>query len=242
MNLELPLFMQDERVNKIFQEVISCIPKENKVYLIGGTVRNSLFYEFHKEKLPQRDYDILLIGDRKKFVENLRKKGFDFGKINRKKEITLKKPKFKGAKIVSDFVVLDIHSSNTIDIKTNIRENSNFTINCNALLLKDVIFENWKNKVISLPSAIEDIKNKKIRINKITHPAQLFACIRFISKGFNKPTDQEINNMTKALKEIPKDIFEFNIDKLIDYVGNKESTLEIIKDLGLNKDILEFNK
>lgn len=194
---KLPLFMQDKATNLIFQDIIKCISKENKVYLIGGTVRNSLLYHYHNKKLPQRDYDILLIGKRKQFVDNLRQHKFIYGKIKRKKEIVLKKRKFDGAKQISDFVVLDIHNTNVNNISKNIRENSNFTINCNALPLKYATSKNWQKKIISLPGALEDIKNKQIRINKITHPAQLFACIRFMSKGFKKPTLREIEVMLK---------------------------------------------
>ncbi len=214
--------MQDAATNLIFQDIIKCIPKENKIYLVGGSVRNAFFYYYHNKKMPQRDYDILLIGDRKKFINNLRKNNFVYGKIKRKKEITLKKPKFDGAKQISDFVVLDIHNTDEKDINKNIRENSNFTINCNILPLKYANSENWRKKIISLPGALDDIKNKQIRINKITHPAQLFACIRLISKGFKSPTPQEINVMLEALKKIEFKKFNTNVKKMISYAGDED--------------------
>ena len=115
--------MQDVTTNLIFQDIIKCVPKENKIYLVGGTVRNSLLYYYHNKKLPQpqRDYDILLVGDRKHFIDNLRQHKFIYGKIKRKKEIVLKRRKFDGAKQIFDFVVLDIHETNEIDTKKNTR-------------------------------------------------------------------------------------------------------------------------
>lgn len=239
---KLPLFMQDATVNLIFQDIIKCIPKENKIYLVGGTVRNSLLYYYHNKKLPQRDYDILLVGDRKHFIDNLHQHKFIYGKTKRKKEIVLKRRKFDGAKQIFDFVVLDIHDTNEKDIKKNIRENSNFTINCNILPLRYVNSENWQKKIISLPGTLEDIKNRQIRINKISHPAQLFACIRFMSKGFKKPTPQEIGTMLEALKNIRPKKFYTNVKKMIDYVGSEEKTKKIIKKFKIKKNILNFKE
>ena len=238
---KLPVFMQDKTTNLIFQDIVKCIPKENEIYLIGGTVRNSLFHYYHSKKLPQRDYDILLIGNRKRFIDNLRKNNFVYGKIRRKKEIVLKRRKFASAKKISDFVVLDINSSNEKNIKKSIRENSNFTINCNALSLKHVNSEKWHKKIVPLGGAVDDIKNKQIRVNKVT-TTDLFACIRFMSKGFKKPSPSGIAIMLQGLKKIGPQKFRRNVKKMIDYVGSEEKTKNIIKKLGIKKNILNFKE
>ena len=61
-NTELPIFMNNLATSKIFKEIIASIPKNIKIFLVGGAVRNALFYKIFGKILPQRDYDLLLIG------------------------------------------------------------------------------------------------------------------------------------------------------------------------------------
>ncbi len=87
--MEFPF--KNKKTQKIMREVVECIPPKTKVYLVGGTLRNALYYIHFKKRLPQRDYDLVVFGDYKKFVKNLLNKGFDHGKICRKTQIVLKK-------------------------------------------------------------------------------------------------------------------------------------------------------
>lgn len=86
--------MQDPKTSKILSEVISKIPKENKIYIVGRAIRNAVFYKLFKKKMPQRDHDLLFIGKKEKFIKNLRAIGFSYGSLRRKNEFTLKKKEY----------------------------------------------------------------------------------------------------------------------------------------------------
>ena len=241
---KLPLFMQDPKVDKIIREIISCIPKETKVFLVGGATRNALYYKYFKKKLPQRDYDLVIIGNSKKFISNLKKKKFLKGNIQKKDEVTLKKPKIENPKKISDYVVLDIHISKEKNIKKLTKKEANFTFNCSVLPLKEATSKNWDKKIVSSKNSLKDLKNKQIKINSLNHPANLFACIRFMSKGFKKPSEKEIGMLLDSLKNLPKEKFERNVKKVFDYVGGEKARL-LVKKLGIKEDIFSekiFNK
>jgi len=239
-SIKLPIFMSEAETNHIFHEVVASIPKNTRVFLVGGAIRNALYYRYFSKALPKRDYDLLLIGDVNKFVSNLRRIKFTYGKIRRKHEIVLKKKKISKPKHLSDYVYLDIHISKEKNIKKNIKENSNFTINCSALPLKEVISENWSKKIISLPFALTDLKNKQIWVNKFTHPANLYACIRFMSKGFKKPSKKEIEGLLFSLKKLEKYKFKRNVNKVFDYVGGEKKARQLSKRLGIKENIFDF--
>lgn len=81
INKKLPLFLHDQKTNEIFRIVVASISKGTKAYLVGGAIRNAIYYRYFKQELPRRDFDILLIGDHGSFIKNLRKAGFVYGKI-----------------------------------------------------------------------------------------------------------------------------------------------------------------
>jgi tRNA nucleotidyltransferase/poly(A) polymerase len=233
--------MYDSKTFEILKIAKFAIPKNTKVYLVGGAVRNALYFKIFNEKLPQRDYDILLIGNKEKFVKNLRSHGFVYGKIKRKNEIVLKKKKIpKPRHEFNDYVFLDIHTSDEKNILKNLKENSNFTINGFALSLKDIDSKNWHKKVISLSRAMQDLKNKKLRVNVIVHPANLFACFRFISKGFEPPSKKEIKELLVTLGSLEKWRYKKNIRKLFDYVGGEKEAKKLAKKLGIKENIFDF--
>ena len=237
MKKELPLFMQAEPVLKI---VTQSVPKNTKAYFIGGAIRNALIYHYFNEKLPPRDFDILLIGDSKEFISNLRAKGFTYDKIKRKNQVVLKIKKFSGAKKINDYVWLDIHLSKKGNILDNLRENANFTINSFALPLSSAISDNWIRKVVYLPGALGDLRSRKMRLNKVSHPADLYACIRFVSKGFEKPSKDEVNSLLEGLAKFHKAKFNRNVKKVFVYVGSEKKARRIARDLGIKEDIFSF--
>lgn len=239
--LELPIFMQSPKTNQILREVASSIPARTKVYIIGGAVRNALYYHsFHKE-LPQRDYDIILIGDINGFVKNLQSKGFIYGKIRRTNEVTLKKKKVAKPKHeFNDYVFLDIHTSKERSIIKNLKNAAGFTINAFALSLKEVTSKNWVKKVIALRGALKDLKNKKLRVNAIAHPAMLFACIRFMSVGFKPPSKREVKELLAALGKLEKWRYGRNIRKVFEYVGGEKKARQLAKKLAIKEDIFDF--
>lgn len=233
--------MQDKDTSEILMEVKSSIPKNTKVYFVGGAIRNALFYKFFKEKLPQRNYDLVLIGDIKKFVKNLRARGFIYSRIKRKNQSVLKKKKTSKPKHkYNDYVILDIYTPKERTILRTLKNNSNFTINGSALSLKHIDKENWYNKVISLPTAFQDLKDRKLRVNVVASPSNLFACIRFMSKGFKPPSKKEIQELLTAFTSIEKWRYRRNIKKLLDYVGGEKEVKKLTRKLGIKNNILDL--
>ncbi|MCC7570738.1 hypothetical protein KO465_05300 [Candidatus Micrarchaeota archaeon] len=238
-----PIFLQNLEVQEIFQEIKKSIPKKSQLFLVGGTMRNTVFYYFFKTKLVQRDYDLIFIGDRKKFVDNLKKLRFTYGKIRRKNQMVLKKAIKENSKDINDFVVLDIYFSEKQNIYELLKNKINFTINGFALNFEHLFENNWIKNIIKLPYSIEDIKAKQLRLNTEKtnfFGTDIYACIRFISAGFKKPTEKEIHILYDQMRKLPKYKFERNKKKVFDYVGGKEKAEKIVKKMGLNQDIFSF--
>ncbi len=237
INKKLPLFLHNEKNNEIFQIVVSCIPKNTKVYLVGGAIRNAIYYKYFKKILPQRDFDVLLGGDLRLFVKNLRDKGFTYGKIRRKKSVVLKIKKVSRPEdIFRDYLYLDICLSEEKTPKCV----CNFTINGSMISLKDIFKENWFEKLISLPGSLNDLKNKKIKVENISHPANLFACLRFMHLGFKQPTKEEVDLLLKNLGTIEKWRYPRNLKKLFSYVGGEKNARKLARKLGIKQDIFDF--
>lgn len=238
-----PIFLQNPKIHEIFKEIEKSIPSNSQLFLVGGTMRNSVYYHFFRKKIPQRDYDLIFIGNRKKFVENLRALGFTYGRIRRKNQTVLKKAIVENPEDINDFVVLDIYFSEKAEIYELLKNKINFTINGFALNVKFIFDNNWIKKIVKLPHSIEDIKAKQLRLN--TEKTNFFgtdfyACIRFISAGFKKPSKEEIETLYFQMKKLPKYKFERNKKKVFDYVGGREKAEKIVKKMGLNKDVFSF--
>ncbi len=241
INKKLPLFLHDEKTSEIFKIVIASIPKGTKAYLVGGAIRNAIYYKYFKKELPRRDFDIMLIGDKDSFVKNLRGNGFVYGKIKRKHEVVVKMKRIpKPIHIHNDYLYLDIHISEEKSALKNLSQNSNFTINGSTISLKDIFKEDWFDKLISLPGALADLKNKQLRLNQLSHPANLFACMRFMSLGFKPPKQAEIDLLLKSLGGLEKPRYEKNIKKLFGYVGGEANARGLLKKLKIKQDIFDL--
>ncbi len=239
-----PHFLRDKNVDRILRGVISSMPKKSKLFLIGGTLRNTVFYYYFKKELPQRDYDVIFIGNKELFIRNLRKKGFLYGKIRRQKQLVLKKRKFPKAKSIEDYLVLDISFYKGQNIENILKEKINFTINAFAINLKDIFLNNWFDSLIALDGSFKDMKAKKLRLNpgrEKVFGSDLYACIRFMSRGFQPPPREEIQELFLGLKYLEKYRFDKNIAKMYSYVGGEKKARLIAKKLGLEGDIFSFN-
>ncbi|MFA6514298.1 MAG: hypothetical protein WCT50_03370 [Patescibacteria group bacterium] len=243
INKKLPLFLHDEKTNEIFKIVVASIPKSTKAYLVGGAIRNAVYYKYFKQKLPQRDFDILLIGDQVGFIKNLRHRGFIFGKIKRKHEVVVKIKRIpKPIHAYNDYLYLDIHIAEEKSALKNLAKNSNFTINGFAISLKDIFREDWFDELISLPGALADLKNKRLKLNQLSHPANLFACMRFMSLGFKQPKQAEIDLLLKSLSDLKEPRYEKNMRKLFGYVGGEGNAKKLQKKLKIKQNIFNLNK
>jgi len=232
--------MQDEVTLRILTEVAECIPRKTKVFLVGGAIRNAVYYDYFGKKLPARDYDICVIGSPKVFIANLRKRGFSFGKLKRKHQRTLKKKKIPKPKGFKDLVVLDLHFSSEKNILENLRSEANFTINGFALPFEKIVLSNWMEYVISIKGAESDLKNRILRANSFYHPAQIYACIRFIAAGFKPPSKSDVKKMLLLLGGLRKSQLKRNLKKVFEQTGGKAGAVRIARRMGIKEDIFSF--
>jgi len=241
------VFLKDKKIKKAFEEIVDCIVPNSEIYLVSGSVRNSIYYKFFQKKLPQRDFDAVVIWNPHTFINNLKNKWWsDDNKIKKTNWIILHKAKqwIKDTKHnFKNYVFLDlIFSKPKRRIRSNLRNNANFTLNWWAINLKDIFSKDRFEKLIILPLTIEDIKNKTIRLNNKHNCdwTNIFACIRFMSQWFKKPKKEETNLMLKAMKSLSKERFERNIPKLFDYVGWENNARKLLKKLWITKDIFNY--
>jgi hypothetical protein len=232
------IFLKDKKNFDILEEVSLVIPKGSKAYIYAGTVRNALYFKIFNEKLPQRDFDLIFIGNINKFRKNLISVGFE--EVSRKShQILMRKKKIQHSKKLSDYVYLDINFDSGKNIKTILKDRVNFTVNSFAISIKDIYEKSWDKKVISLPNSLKDLKNKIIKINVI-HATSIFALIRLVSMGF-KIDNADVNILLKKLKNIEKTRFDRNVKKVFDYCS-KPKAMEILKQLGIEKNIYDWNQ
>ncbi|MFP4515098.1 MAG: hypothetical protein ACLFNO_03800 [Parcubacteria group bacterium] len=238
----LPLFLHDEKTKEIFKLVIASIPKDSKVYLVGGAIRNAIYYKYFKKELPQRDFDVILIGDKDAFVKNLRAKGFVYGKINRKHQVVLKIKRIPKPKhIFKDYLYLEIHVSEEKSPLKNLKDNSNFTINGSTISLRHIFRADWFDKLISLPGSLLDLRKKRLKLNQLSHPANLFAAMRFMHIGFKQPEQADIDLLLKSLGDLDERRYKKNIRKLFVYVDGEENARNLLKKLKIKQDIFDLN-
>lgn len=239
-----PIFLQRKRVYEIFEEIERSIPTGSELFLLGGALRNSVYYHFFEKKMRQRDYDLIFMGNRRKFTGELKKLGFTYGKIRRRNQVVFKKPLVKNPQNVEDYAVLDISFYPQDDIRGILKKKVNFTINGFALDVRKSLKDDWMQKMVTLPHAIEDIRAKQLRLNtekKNPFGSDLYACIRFMSAGFKKPAKEEVDLLLRAIRKMPKHKFERNKEKVFDYVGGREKAERIAKKLGMDRDIFSSN-
>ena len=240
-NQDLPIFLRDERVHQILQEVVGSIPENSEAYLHGGAARNAVYYRLFKEELPQRDFDMVLIGDKDLFVANLFARGFVRGKKNIETAATFKKPKRENpSEDFADWVYLDIVFRKNMTIQESLKQKVNFIINGSAINLRDIESPDWFEKIVTLPGTLEDLKLKRLRTNK-RYPINIYACVRFVSLGFAPPSREDLDNMIEDLRNIDDVKFIRDRDKVIRYVGSADKVREIVKQLGIKVDILDLN-
>lgn len=240
------LFTKEGKIAEILKEVIVSIPAQTKVYLIGGAARNTIYFDLFKKPLPQRDYDILLIGDLNKFVDNLKKNyKFVYGEIRRRDEIVLKKKLVSNPKSITDYIVLDIHRSHEKNILKNLEKHSAFTINGFAIPLQHYFSKSIKKYLVELPGAANDLKNHRLILNTSGykgHAGNLFACLRFMSIGFAPPNKEAVALLLNQLPRLEKWRFQRNVNKVFGYIGGEKRARQLVKRLGIKIDIFNFQK
>lgn len=240
-NQDLPIFLKNERVHQILREVVASIPEDSEAYLHGGSARNAVYYRLFKAELPQRDFDMVLIGDKDLFVANLLARGFVRGKKNIETAATFKKPRLENpSEDFADWVYLDVVFRKNITIQESLKQKVNFIINGSAINLRDIDSPDWFEKVVTLPGTLEDLKLKRLRTNK-RYPINIYACVRFVSLGFAPPPKEDLYHMVDDLRKIDEAKFIRDREKVIRYVGSADKVKKIVEQLGITVDILDLN-
>lgn len=236
----LPVFMRDAVVRDILHDVIAAIPKGQRIYLVGGAARNAFYERTHHERLPQRDYDLVVIGSFRPFIRSLRAYGFTYGKIRRAHQVVLKHAKVSEPSAPSDFVVLDIAEVQETNIRSILRRKVNFTINGFAIPLRALTTAQWHTRAVMLPSALPDLKAKHLRVNSTIDTAILYACVRFMSQGFSPPDPHTVRELLHRLTHIEERRFERNRKKVFSYVGGERAARQLMRKLGVKDDVFDF--
>lgn len=240
-NWNLPIFLKDSKVREILKDTAESIPDGSQLYLHGGAARNAVYYRFFGEELPQRDFDLLLIGDKDAFATNVLARGFVRGKKNAETGATFKKPNIEHpSEDFADWVYLDVVYRNDTTIEESLKQKANFTINGSAINLRDLENPGWFEEIIVLPETLEDLRSKRLRTNS-RYPANIYACVRFVSVGFTPPPRHELDWMIEDLRTIEEEKFGQNAEKVIRYVGSADTVRKIVRQLGISVDILDFN-
>ena len=241
--IETRLFSREGKIKEVFTQVIGAIPKGSKVWVIGGAARNVIYFEVFRKALPQRDFDLVFIGDPKNFIENLRKKGFRYGRIRRKEEVVLRKELVKNPKSTAEYLFLDIHLSKEKSIMKNLERNAAFTINGFAIPAEKYLSKQILSYTKYLPHAMIDLKQKQLRLNPNGyqgHPGNLFSMLRFMSAGFKAPKKKEVELLLKELPNLEEWRFERNVQKVFSYVGGEKKARALVRSLGITYDVFGF--
>lgn len=246
MNNLLPIDFKDERGRKVFELVVENLPEDVEVYLIAGSLRNAIDRHFHSgSKLEQRDYDQIVIKGSDKYLAYLKNLGFYDGRIQRPKQRVQIKS-FVGNEDPEDFannLVFDIHLMDGSDALENLKNHVGLTVNGNAISIRDIFSNDWQNKLVSLPGALQSIKDKQLELNLEGYKhqaANLFSVIRFVYNGYEPPRKEELMLMVQELPRVEDDRYEKNVQKVYKYVGGEEKARRICQEIGIDFDV--FNK
>lgn len=243
MNNDLPIFLNNPSTKEILDQVIPLIPEGTEVYLFGGAVRNALYFKYFEEEMTQRDFDCIVIGDGETFAQNLVNAGFIFGSKNTEKSKVLKKVRIaEPVHQYDDWLYLDCKIYPLGETADGVMNRiSDFTISGVALNLKYIESNDWQERVVAIPKALEDIQEKQLTVVK-AYSISLHKIIRMVSRGFKKPSEEEVGLCLEKMKDIPEDKFITNTEKTIRYVGSEDEVLKISKDIGINFDILKYEE
>lgn len=134
------------------------------------------------------------------------------------------------------YLVFDLHFLPKQDLKTMLKENVNFRFQGITIPLQNMLEKDWKNHLICIEDAMEDMQNKYISVNtskKQIYDTTFYAMLRFISFGFKAPPKEDIKILLEATKGVSKDRLEANRVKVLKSVGSQEKLDEILENIGI---------
>lgn len=220
-------------------QLVQALPDDIEVYIVGGAIRNALVYDFHGEKWRQRDYDQIVTKNSSKYLAYLESRGFIPGAINDSDHRVMTKAVVENGREISyeDNLVFDIHLLDGSKAEDNLRYSTGLMINGSILNIRDIFSENWKQRLITLPGAVESIQNKQIYINPDGYTSEtnyFFALVRFIGMGFKQPPRDQIIKLFLTLKDIEPHRYQRNLTKLVEYLGSRDKVTQIVDNLNID--------
>jgi hypothetical protein len=243
--VNFPLLLNNPDALQVFQDITDHLPADCEVFIVGGAVRNALYYHYHSERLRQRDYDQIVTRGSQKYLDFLKSEQFFVSKVLREDQIVLARSLVPNPPQESydDYVVFDTHTVDGTTGIDNLRYNVGLTINGFAISLRDILSENWVEHIIELPGAIHDIKSKQMHVNALGYksdPAYLFSVLRFMSIGFMPPPKEEMKLLLNELPNLESGRFTRNITKIYNYVGGEAKARGLATSLDIRGDV--FNE
>jgi len=245
MNNLLPIDFKGERGRKVFEVVIKNLPEEVEVYLIAGCLRNAIDRYFHEDsKLEQRDYDQIVTKGSGEYLAYLKSLGFYDGRIQRPTHKVFIKS-FVDNEDPDDFannLVFDIHLMDGTNAIDNLRKHVGLTVNGNAISIRDIFSNDWQNKLISLPGALQSIEERRLKLNHEGYKhqaANLFSVIRFVYNGYAPPTREDLMLLNQELPRVEDDRYDKNVQKVFKYVGGEDSARKICREIGIDIDVFD---
>ncbi|MGK2896243.1 MAG: hypothetical protein ACSLEY_01385 [Candidatus Saccharimonadales bacterium] len=239
------IFFYSDAAKDAVQSVIQSLPDGVEVYLVGGAIRNALVKKYHDETWVQRDYDQAITSGSSQYLAQLEQLGFSQGGISNIEHIVMVKPLKADGQVGSyeDNIVFDMHTVDGTTIEDNLKYSTALSINGFALPLRNIFDEDWEDKLIQLPGALESIKNKQINLNQEGYTSEsnyFFALLRFMGAGFAAPRHDDVIKLLKVTADIEPDRYARNVTKLVNYVGGEDRVREIVNSLGIeNLDIFD---
>lgn len=240
LGMHSAIFFYSDRAKNTMVDIVENLPSDVDVYIVGGVLRNALVRKYHNEIWTQRDYDQVTTGNSDRYLDYLREIGFDFRGIEEPRHKTASKPVVDNARQISyvDNLVFDIHLADATDIMDNLRHSSGLSINGFALNLRDIFANDWEDRLLSLPGALDCIKSKQILLNEDgyrSEPNFFFALLRFMGLGFSGPPQDDATKLLNNVCNLSTEKYQKNITKLVSYLGSEERVRDVVDSLGIDK-------
>lgn len=233
----------------VFEKVLADLPSDCEPYLYGGAVRSAVFKIFHGETIPCRDYDQIVTRGSSTYAQLLRSQGFVDGRVPSRPEehFILRYPLVNDSDSDSftDSVVFDIHKADGDTVLSYLRYNVGINVGGIAVPLRKLFDADWFDNLVALPGAIDDIKQKRVSINPhgyLSQPANLYACLRLVSRGYAPPPEQELKKIVDQVITLSPHQIARNIKKLSDYVNGDMAIRSLVRSLGIKGDILDVDE
>lgn len=244
MDDDLSLLVTNQAAVDIFRQVVNGMPDDCESFIISGATRNAMYRHYFGELLTQRDYDQVITKGSQAYFEYLKSMNFIETPIDNDNQIIMAKAMVPNPRPIGyeDSVVFDMHIADGTNIMANLEKYIGLTINGFALSMRDIFDTNWVSKMVSLPGALTDLRNRQLRLNKLgyaSEPATIFAVLRFMSAGFAPPPKEEVALLLHELPKLNSGRFKRNLPKLYNYVGGEETARSLVSSLGIKGDLFD---